>query len=77
LSWTYDGAGRLFSILGMIASQTYEADGQTKKITYANGVSTEFTYSAVRRWLERIVTKGNSVTVHLIDCAGPMTALGG
>jgi hypothetical protein len=55
--WQYDGAGRLKSIPGMITSQTYEADGQTKKIVYANGVSTQFSYSATRRWLERIVTK--------------------
>ena len=58
--WTYDSAGRLTSIPGVITSQTYEADGQTKKITYANGVSTEFTYDANRRWLVRIVTKSPS-----------------
>ena len=50
----------------MIASQTYEADGQTKAITYANGVTTSFTYSPTRRWVERIVTK-NSSGVALLD----------
>ena len=60
--WTYNGAGRLKSIPGVITSQTYEADGQTKKITYANGVSTEFAYDANRRWLVRILTKSPSGT---------------
>jgi RHS repeat-associated protein len=73
--WTYDGAGRLKSIPGMIASQTYEADGQTAKITYANGVSTEFFYSAERRWLIRITTK-NAAGVALIDNAYSRDAAG-
>jgi hypothetical protein len=60
--WTYDKAGRLKSIPGMVTDQTYEVDGQTKKITYANGVSTEFFYSATRHWLERIVTKNAAGT---------------
>ena len=64
--WTYDGAGRLKSIPGIITSQTYEADGQTKKITYANGVSTEFLYSPARRWLTRVTTK-NAAGTALLD----------
>jgi YD repeat-containing protein len=38
----------------MITSQSYEADGQTKSITYANGVTTNFAYSPTRRWLMEI-----------------------
>jgi RHS repeat-associated protein len=64
--WTYDGAGRLLSIPGIISLQTYEADGQTKKITYANGVSTEFFYSPARRWLQRVTTK-NAAGAALLD----------
>lgn len=64
--WTYDGAGRLTSIPGIIASQTYEADGQTRKITYANSVSTEFLYSPARRWLMRVTTK-NAAGTALLD----------
>jgi uncharacterized protein RhaS with RHS repeats len=66
LCWTYDGAGRLKSIPGVILSQTYEADGQTKAITYANGVTTTFTYNPCRRWLTRITTK-NASGAALID----------
>jgi YD repeat-containing protein len=64
--WTYDGAGRLKSIPGIIKSQTYEADGQTKRIVYANGVSTEFFYNPERRWLRRIITR-SPANVPLID----------
>ena len=64
--WQYDGAGRLKSIPGLIASQTYEPDGQTKKIVYQNGVSTEFSYHTARRWLMRITTK-NAAGTALID----------
>jgi hypothetical protein len=55
-------------IPGMIASQTYEADGPTAKITYANGVSTEFFYSAERRWPIRITTK-NAAGAELMNNA--------
>jgi RHS repeat-associated protein len=50
----------------MIASQTYEADGQTKSITYANNVTTSFSYEPNRRWLQRITTK-NASGVALMD----------
>jgi RHS repeat-associated protein len=42
--------------------------GQTKKIIYANGVSSEFFYSAERRWLTRIVTR-KGLAAPLIDNA--------
>ena len=64
--WQYDGAGRLKSIPDVITSQTYEPDGQTKKIVYANGISTEFTYHAANRRLTRILTK-NAAGATLID----------
>ena len=78
--WQYDGAGRLKSIPGVIPSQTYEADGQTKKIVYANGVSTEFTYHAANRRLTHILTK-NAAGTALInnnyqrDLAGRITQI--
>jgi RHS repeat-associated protein len=80
--WTYDGAGRLKSIPGVITNQTYEADGQTASITYANGVTTTFTYSPTRRWLMRIVTKtaANAVLLdssYARDLAGRITAIDG
>jgi hypothetical protein len=66
----------------MIASQTYEADRQTAKITYANGVSTEFFYAAERRWLIRIVTRNGSCAAlidssYSRDTAGRIYAING
>ena len=80
--WTYDGAGRLKTVPGQISGQTYEPDGQTKAITYANGVSTEFTYSPTRRWLTRIVTRDvNGVAVidsaYTRDASGRILAIDG
>jgi RHS repeat-associated protein len=64
--WTYDGLGRLSSIPGMITGQMYETDGQTKSITYANGVKTTFLYDENRRWLSRVYTV-NAAGVWLMD----------
>ncbi|MCV3243118.1 RHS repeat-associated core domain-containing protein [Mesorhizobium sp. ZC-5] len=80
--WTYTANGQLDSIPGYITSTEYEADGQTRKITYANGVTTEFYYSPTRRWLTAIATKsGNGSvlfnTVYTRDAAGRITAING
>jgi YD repeat-containing protein len=66
----------------MITSQTYEADGQTKSIIYADGVTTSFTYSPNRRWVMGIDTV-NASGVRLLassftrDLAGRITAVNG
>jgi RHS Repeat len=79
--WKSDNFGRLKSIPGMITSQTYEADGQTKAITYANEVTTNFTYSPTRRWVKSIITSKG--TVELVasrftrDAAGRITKVDG
>ncbi|PBB27940.1 hypothetical protein CK227_02640 [Mesorhizobium sp. WSM4308] len=58
----YTAGNRLYSAPGFITSTVYEADGQTKEITYANGVKTAFAYSPTRRWLTRVTTaKGATV----------------
>ncbi|GLQ76620.1 hypothetical protein GCM10007881_01350 [Mesorhizobium huakuii] len=54
----YTAGNKLYSAPGYITSTIYEADGQTKEITYANGVKTSFTYSPTRRWVTRITTSG-------------------
>ncbi|WP_440408447.1 toxin TcdB middle/N-terminal domain-containing protein [Neorhizobium petrolearium] len=60
--WTYNTSNRLLTIPGHITAATYEADGQTASISYANGVSTTFAYSPERRWLSRVTTaKGTTV----------------
>ncbi|QIA22017.1 RHS repeat-associated core domain-containing protein [Mesorhizobium sp. AA22] len=58
----YTAANKLLSAPGFITSTLYEADGQTKEISYANGVKTSFTYSPTRRWLTRVTTaKGATI----------------
>jgi RHS repeat-associated protein len=60
--YIYNDADLLMSIPGYITATSYEADGQTKSITYANGVTTTFNYSPARRWLDRVTTaKGATV----------------
>ncbi|WP_164754907.1 MULTISPECIES: RHS repeat protein [unclassified Mesorhizobium] len=59
----YTAGKKLYSAPGFITSTIYEADGQTKEITYANGVKTSFTYSPTRRWLTRITTTLGAGTV--------------
>lgn len=62
----YTAGNRLASAPGFITSTIYEADGQTKEITYANGVKTSFAYSPTRRWLTRVTT-ARGATVLLDD----------
>ncbi|PDS87301.1 RHS repeat-associated core domain-containing protein [Rhizobium sp. L18] len=60
--WLYNEADLLSSIPGLIDSTSYEADGQTTAITYTNGVTTSFSYSPTRRWLDQVTTaKGTTV----------------
>lgn len=77
----YTAGNRLYSAPGFISSTVYEADGQTKAITYANGVTTSFTYSPTRRWLTRVTTsKGATVLLddqYTRDYAGHITAITG
>jgi uncharacterized protein RhaS with RHS repeats len=80
--WPNDASGALQSIPGYIASIDYEADGQTRKITYANGVYTQFGYSPTRRWLTGITTRtaaGGYITANTYtrDAKGRITAIDG
>ncbi|KQU79355.1 hypothetical protein ASD00_36535 [Ensifer sp. Root31] len=60
--YLYNDADLLISIPGSITATSYEADGQTKSVSYANGVTTTFSYSPQRRWLTRATTaKGATV----------------
>ena len=71
----YTANGALYSAPGYVASAEYEADGQTRRIDYANGVYTTFEYSPQRRWLTRVTTTLPS-TVKLIDNVYTRDALG-
>jgi RHS repeat-associated protein len=54
--WTYDAAGRLYSIPGLINLIEYNARGQTTRIDYAGGVRTKMAYDAKRGWLDAVRT---------------------
>ena len=58
--FTYDAFGRLYSVPDVVTSTTYEADGQTRLISYANAVGTSFTYDPERRWLSTIHTQNSA-----------------
>ena len=80
--WQYDAFGRLQSVPGIITAQTYETDGQTKFIQYANGTTTAFTYSPTRRWVTGILTKDISGKVlsnalYTRDAAGRILTING
>ncbi len=62
----YDGAGRLIAIPGVISDIRYNAHGQSQVVSYANGVTSTFTYDSTRGWLTG-VTHANA--------AGPLMAL--
>ncbi|WP_322418008.1 RHS repeat-associated core domain-containing protein [Mesorhizobium huakuii] len=70
----YTAGNKLAAAPGFITSTLYEADGQTKEITYANGVKTSFTYSPTRRWVTRITTALGATT--LMDRQYTRDALG-
>ncbi|MER9554386.1 toxin TcdB middle/N-terminal domain-containing protein [Mesorhizobium sp. M0323] len=59
----YTAANKLLSASGFITSTVYEADGETKSITYSNGVTTSFIYSPTRRWVTRVTTAKGATTL--------------
>jgi hypothetical protein len=63
--WTYTGNGLLKTVPGHVTDALYEADGQTRSIAYANGVTTSFIYSPQRRWLAGFETRQANGTVLL------------
>jgi YD repeat-containing protein len=77
--FTYDAYGRPYSVPDVVTSTTYEADGQTLLIGYANGVGTGFNYNPQRRWLNAILTlKGTTELQDLVytrDNLGRITAV--
>ena len=59
---SYDGAGRLLSIPGVVSSVTYTPAGLPWIITNANGTTTKRTYGG-RLWLDRIQTTTPTATI--------------
>jgi RHS repeat-associated protein len=54
--WTYDAAGRLKTIPGLITLMEYNARGQVTRVDYAGGVRTKRSYSPERGWLNDVGT---------------------
>ena len=79
--WTYDGAGRILSIPGLVTSAAYNAKGQTTTIVYANGIETQFVYNPARGFLDSVETKnGASVLykyVYTRDATGRIVSVAG
>ncbi len=59
----YDGAGRLYSIPGIVNSVTYDARSNPLVQTNANGTTTTKGYSATRMWLTGISTAKGSTSL--------------
>ena len=57
------------SVPGIVTSTTYEPDGQTRLMSYANGVSTSFSYDPERRWVTQIKTAKSATTLQQLDYA--------
>lgn len=60
--WRYTANNMLTAIPGYFSGLIYEADGQTRSISYANGVKTTFAYSPTRRWLTQVTTAKGTAT---------------
>ncbi len=65
---TYDGAGRISIIPGVITSATYTAAGALGVLTYGNGVVSTFLYDANHR-LSSISTSKGATTLQYLDYA--------
>ncbi len=59
--WTYDAAGRLKAIPGLISLMEYNARGQTTRVDYVSGVRTKMAYDPARGWLDEVSTSSASV----------------
>ena len=53
---TYDAAGRLNAVPGLVTSTTYDASGNAETFTRANGVVSTYAYSDQRGWLDSLTT---------------------
>lgn len=77
--WVYDSFGRLYSVPGLITSTNYNQYGQVTAITYANGVSTNYTYNTARQWLVDVVTSVPAGVLasysYTRDAVGKITAI--
>ncbi len=76
---TYDAAGRLDAVPGLVTSATYDASGNADVFTRANGVVSTYGYSLTRGWLASVVTTSGPTSIQNMsygrDDAGQITAV--
>ena len=76
---TYDAAGRLDAVPGLVTSATYDASGKADVFTRANGVVSTYGYSLTRGWLDSVVTTSGATSIQNMtygrDDAGQITAV--
>ena len=76
---TYDGAGRLAVIPGIVNGVSYDALGDVTQQVDANGVTTTRSYSSSRFWLTGITTVSGATTVQSLayarDAEGKITTV--
>ncbi len=80
-AYGYNAAGQQVSLAGSITGTTYNAEGTVLTISYANGVSTTYTYSPTRSWLNSVSTLKGATPIqsytYTRDFAGRITAIDG
>ena len=76
---TYDAAGRLAAIPGLVTAATYDASGNAETFTRANGVVSTYGHSDQRGWLDSLTTLSGATSIQALtytrDAAGQITAV--
>ena len=60
---TYDAAGRLKTVPGLVTGVLYDAAGHQTNVTRQNGASTTMAWSAQRGWLNSLLTTSTAGTI--------------
>ena len=76
---TYDEAGRLYAIPGLVTHSAYDASGNAEAMAFGNGVVTGYGFSDQRGWLDSMVTTSGATTIQNMtygrDAAGQITSV--
>lgn len=80
-AFAYNASGQQTTLAGAITGTTYDAAGRVLTIGYANGVTTTYTYSPQRGWLNTVATAKGTTTIqsatYTRDAAGRITGIDG
>ncbi len=80
-TYAYNTAGQLYSLADSVMSTTYMASGAVKAISYANGVTTTYSYDADRDWLTQVQVQAGTTTLasftYSRDAVGRISAVDG